>query len=284
MEYILAELFEYENVFTDDNFEAVADTVWDVTIQSGTDGKAIICGNIAELSTDTNVTIDPPGTSDRDDIITASATLTDDATENRNYINSLGTVTTPAATVISQTWLPTFHYHKGTTVVPTGQTLICTITVPTTATSIADCTITDGREEKPLNDLTAHRTYNSATAPKGMDHPSASVFDHHVASDADISLSKLNGISSGMNCQELLSLGMPIAQTINFTYNVDDTIDTIGIVASTSSSIQFNYSGTDISNIVLTASLSSGSTLTYTVSFTWLGNNIDEITTSPVVV
>jgi hypothetical protein len=277
VEYVLQSLFEYENVFTDDNFEAVAATTWDVTIQSGTDGKAIINGNIAEKATDTDVTIDPPGAADRDDIITASAALTDDATQLRDYINALGTVITPAATVVSQTWYPTFHYNKGTTIVPAGQTLICTVTVPTTALSIADCTITDGRAEKPLNDLTTHRTLAI------LDHPAGCILNTHINAAADIALSKLNGISTGMNGQELLTLGVPIAQTIGFTHNVDDTIDTISIVASTSSSIKFNYGGGDISSIVLTAALASGDTLTYTVSFTWVGDNITQITTNPVV-
>jgi hypothetical protein len=277
VEYVLQSLFEYENVFTDDNFEAVAATPWNVTVQSGTDGKAIINGNIAEKATDTDITIDLPGAADRDDIITASAALTDDATQLRDYIDATGTVITPAATVVSQTWHPTFHYHKGTTVVPAGQTLICTITVPTTASSIADCTITDGRAEKPLNDLTTHRTLAT------LDHPAGCILNTHINASADIALSKLNGISTGMNGQELITLGVPIAQTINFTYNVDGTINTLGVIASTSSSIQFNYSGGNVSDIVLTAVLASGSTLTYTISFTWVGDQVVTITTNPVV-
>ena len=277
-DYLLSELLEYENVFTDDNFEVIAATVWDVTVQTGTDGKAIISGNIAEKASDTTITIDPAGAANRDDIITASAVLTNDANQNRNFINALGTIITPTSVVPSKTWYPTFTYHKGTTVVPAGETLVCTITVPLTAASIADCTLTDGRAEKPLNDLTTHRLMAI------MDHPDGSVYNKHIAADADILLSKLNGISTGMNGLELLMLGIPAAQNITFTYNGDGTIDRLTIIASTSSIIQFNYTGSNVTTIVQTASLAAGGTLTFTITFTWVGDQVTNITTAPVIV
>lgn len=280
IDYIINNLFEFTNIFTGDNYEPTDGTGWNVTIQKGTDGKAVINLRVAELAADTDVEIDTPSASERTDIITASAALADDATVLRDFLDGTDPLNNPpvaTSVVATQTWAPTFHYYSNTTSVPSGETLICTITVPAAATGIGDCTITDGRTIKPLDDLLAHKTAST------LDHPDGSVLDQHINDAADIDLTKINGMYPYINLSEFLSLGCPTSTIINITNNTDGTIDSMGIVGDPSYTIDFNYTDTDITSIVQSASLSSGKTLTYTISFTWIAGNLTQITTTPVI-
>jgi hypothetical protein len=118
----------------------------------------------------------------------------------------------------------TIHYTKDTETVPAGHFPIAKVFVETTGGTYGATEITDLRPEKDDTDLEAHRT------AAVIDHPDGSILDQHIADDADIATSKINGLTAD-TLKKLIEYGFPMPHEGAITRGVDGEVTNIEITS-----------------------------------------------------
>lgn len=216
--FILEEMLAYDDFATGENLECVPeDPISDtVVIKAG----AVFFGKkIAWLEADFEQVIDVPSITDRYDIISATASLVDDDNRELTFIG-LDDLEYDDFVDTRNIYQITIHYTKDTETVPVGHFPIAKIFVESTGGNYGASEITDLRPVKDDTDLETHRT------AAVIDHPDGSILDQHLNADADVALSKLNGLSAS-TLEMLIRYGFPLDFSMAFTYGLDDEITKI---------------------------------------------------------
>lgn len=211
--YILDDMFNYTDFFTNDNLKVVATDPSSMTV-TVTSGVGYIEKDLAYLLTNTDQPINPPNETERTDIISVTVTEVDNDTQTKTFVdpNTLVPYTDNVSMQHYRKYI--IHYHPNTTEVPEGEVGLAKITVGVGVSQILTTDILDIRPQKPSQDLTSHRTMTP------IDHPDGSITDAKINSQADIGLSKLSGHSVD-TLLELLYLEELLPMQISFTYEGD---------------------------------------------------------------
>jgi hypothetical protein len=271
IDFIIEDGLEYVDLFVGTNFQAVEQTVPDMTVKIIA-GKGLIASKITELVADASVTINAAGAIARTDLITCDSALTDDTAEAKLFINPTTELTYTNTVAMKERYVPTFHYYPSTTVVPGGEVGICTILVSPGDVTAVNAMITDVRPAKQSSTLAAHIASNPAT------HANGSMFNAVIAANADIATTKINGISTD-NLKELLELGIAVNSSTDIVFDgsgLPTTITTTGDFGTVTTLTYDVLSQVDTITI-LSATQQSVSTITWVAG---LPTNITTIVTS----
>ena len=231
--FLLEDMLNYADFATGSNLECVPEDPISSTVVI-TAGAVHYDNKIARLLEDYEQVIDVPSVGDRYDIISATAALDEDEDDTIYLIDVDETEYTDTLPT-REIYKLTIVYTKDTETVPVGHFPIAKIFVEATGGTYGATEITDLRPAKDDSDLAAHIASVRAT------HADGSIDDQHIADDADIKTSKINGMLCS-DLQTLVDYGFPLEQSIDFTYGVDDEITEIEVVGDRQTyTIEFAY-------------------------------------------
>ena len=176
---------------------------------------------IARLLEDYEQVIDVPSVGDRYDIISATAALDEDSDELLYFIG-VDEIEYTDTLPTREIYKLTIVYTKDTEVVPAGHFPIAKIFVESTGGTYGATEITDLRPAKDDSDLAAHIASVRAT------HADGSIDDQHIAADADIDTSKINGLTCA-DLETFFKRGLPMTYSATITYGIDDEVTDIDV-------------------------------------------------------
>lgn len=218
--FVLEDMLNYADFATGSNLECVPEDPISNTVVI-TAGAVHYGNKIARLLEDYKQVIDVPSVGDRYDIISATAALDEDEDDTIYLIDVDETEYTDTLPT-REIYKITIHYTKDTEDVPEGHFPIAKIFVESTGGTYGVTEITDLRPAKDDSDLAAHIASVRAT------HADGSIDDQHIAADADIQTSKINGLTCA-DLETFFKRGLPMNYSATFTYGVDDEVTDIDI-------------------------------------------------------